>query len=99
MQKKKRNINDIIWCRRVPTGLEDVSKYPNLFAELLARGWTEPDLEKLAGQNLLRVLRGAEKVRDDMMSVKPYDEWVPQSDVPTDAAPCSTGDAFRSLPE
>jgi len=84
---------------RTPTGLENVSKYPNLFAELLARGWTEPDLEKLAGQNLLRVLRGAEKVRDDMINVKPYDEWVPLSDVPTEAAPCSTGDAFRSLPE
>ena len=47
---------------RVPVGLEDVSKYPNVFAELLSRGWTESNLEKLAGGNLLRVLRGAEKV-------------------------------------
>lgn len=47
---------------RTPQGLEDVSKYPNLFAELLARGWAETDLEKLAGLNLLRALRGAEAV-------------------------------------
>jgi membrane dipeptidase len=44
----------------VPQGLEDVSKFPELFAELIRRGWTDGDLKKLAGQNLLRVLRGAE---------------------------------------
>lgn len=47
---------------RVPEGLEDVSKYPDLFAVLLSRGWTETDLEKVAGLNLLRVFRGAEAV-------------------------------------
>jgi membrane dipeptidase len=44
----------------VTAGLEDVSTYPALFAELLARGWTEPDCAALAGGNLLRALRGAE---------------------------------------
>ena len=44
----------------VNVGLEDVSAYPALFAELLARGWTEPDCAALAGGNLLRVLRAAE---------------------------------------
>jgi membrane dipeptidase len=44
----------------VPQGLEDVSKFPELFAELIRRGWSDSDLKKLAGQNLLRVLRGAE---------------------------------------
>ena len=44
----------------VTVGLEDVSAYPALFAELLARGWTEPDCAALAGGNLLRALRGAE---------------------------------------
>ena len=44
----------------VPVGLEDVSKFPDLFAELIRRGWTDADLKKLAGQNLLRVLRQAE---------------------------------------
>ena len=44
----------------VTVGLEDVSTYPALFAELLTRGWTEPDCAALAGGNLLRVLRQAE---------------------------------------
>jgi membrane dipeptidase len=44
----------------VTVGLEDVSTYPALFAELLARGWTESDCAALAGGNLLRVLRAAE---------------------------------------
>jgi membrane dipeptidase len=44
----------------VTVGLEDVSTYPVLFAELLRRGWTEPDCAALAGGNLLRTLRAAE---------------------------------------
>ncbi len=44
----------------VTLGLEDVSTYPALFAELLRRGWTEPDCAALAGGNLLRALRAAE---------------------------------------
>lgn len=43
-----------------PAGLADVSRYPALFAELLARGWTESDCAALAGGNILRVLRDAE---------------------------------------
>jgi len=43
-------------------GLEDVSTFPTLFAELARRGWTEADLRKLAGGNVLRVLREAERV-------------------------------------
>jgi membrane dipeptidase len=45
-----------------PVGLDDVSKYPYLFAELVRRGWSDSDLTKLAGQNALRVLREAEQV-------------------------------------
>ena len=44
----------------VPEGLEDVSKFPQLFAELIRRGWSDSDLKKLAGQNVLRALRAAE---------------------------------------
>jgi membrane dipeptidase len=44
----------------VTVGLEDVSTYPALFAELLDRGWTEADCAALAGGNLLRALRAAE---------------------------------------
>jgi len=43
-------------------GLEDVSKYPALFAELARRGWTDADLAKLSNGNVLRVLAEAEKV-------------------------------------
>jgi membrane dipeptidase len=44
----------------VPEGLEDVSTFPRLFAELIRRGWSDRDLKKLAGQNLLRALRATE---------------------------------------
>jgi membrane dipeptidase len=44
----------------VTAGLADVSRYPALFAELLHRGWSEPDCAALAGGNLLRALREAE---------------------------------------
>jgi membrane dipeptidase len=43
-------------------GLEDVSTYPALFAELAHRGWSDDDLKKLAGENVLRVLSKAEQV-------------------------------------
>ena len=43
-----------------PVGLEDVSRFPYLFAELIHRGWSDEDLRKLAGRNLLRVFRQAE---------------------------------------
>jgi membrane dipeptidase len=45
-----------------PEGLSDVSMYPNLFAELIARGWSDHDLTLLAGENVLRALEQAEKV-------------------------------------
>lgn len=44
-----------------PVGLEDVSTYPALFAELIRRGWTDADLVKLAGANLVRAFAGAEQ--------------------------------------
>jgi membrane dipeptidase len=44
----------------LPVGLEDVSTYPALFAALLDRGWNEQDCAKLAGGNVLRVLREAD---------------------------------------
>src|SRR6266550_1281770 len=46
----------------VPVGLEDVSKFPDLVAELLRRGWSEVDVRKVVGLNALRVLREAERV-------------------------------------
>jgi membrane dipeptidase len=46
---------------QMPEGLSDVSGYPALFAELLSRGWTEPELALLSSGNIIRVLRDAEK--------------------------------------
>jgi membrane dipeptidase len=46
----------------VPQGLENVSKFPDLIAELLRRGWPEAAVKKVVGQNALRVLREAERV-------------------------------------
>lgn len=46
----------------LPAGLEDVSKYPNLIAELLRRGWSEEQLAKLLAGNVQRVWRAAERV-------------------------------------
>ncbi len=46
----------------MPDGLEDVSTYPALFAELAERGYTDDDLAKVAGRNVLRLMREAERV-------------------------------------
>jgi membrane dipeptidase len=46
----------------VPEGLEDVSKYPALTAELLRRGYKDDEIKKILGLNILRVMRAAEKV-------------------------------------
>ena len=58
--------SDFDGMRTVPLGLEDVSKFPDLLAELLRRGWSETDVQKVAGLNLLRVLRAAERVAREL---------------------------------
>jgi membrane dipeptidase len=52
-------------------GLEDVSTFPALFAELARRGWTEADLRKLAGENALRALARAEQVAARLRRERP----------------------------
>jgi len=47
---------------QVVVGLEDVSKYPDLTAELIKRGYTDEDLKKILGLNVLRVMKQAEAV-------------------------------------
>ncbi len=54
-----------------PEGLSDVSMYPNLFAELVRRGWTDEELRKLAGENLLRAFAEAEKVAKRLQQERP----------------------------
>ena len=53
-----------------PDGLSDVSGYPNLIAELLARGWSKPDLAKLTWQNAVRVLGAAEDVARGLQATR-----------------------------
>lgn len=54
-----------------PVGLEDVSKYPDLFVELLKRGYSDEDIRKIAGENVLRVMREAEKVAARLQKERP----------------------------
>lgn len=63
----------------LPVGLEDVSTYPDLFAELIRRGYTEDELKKIAGLNMLRVLKEAEQV-----SAMLREEWEPSEVLITD---------------
>ena len=58
--------SDFDGITEVVQGLEDVSTFPALFAELARRGWTDTDLRKLAGENLLRVFAQAEAVSKRM---------------------------------
>ena len=55
----------------VTIGLEDVSCYPALFAELLNRGWAEADCKALAGGNILRVMRAAESHAVTASGIRP----------------------------
>lgn len=52
-------------------GLDGVEDYPSLFAELIRRGWSDANLAKLAGGNVLRALRGAEATARGMKDVPP----------------------------
>ncbi len=54
--------SDFDGIRSTPSGLGDVSTFPDLLAELLRRGYSREDLEKIAGGNVLRVLRDVERV-------------------------------------
>jgi membrane dipeptidase len=53
---------DFDGTKSTPVGLHDVSDYPNLIAELMARGWSGADLSRLTWLNALRVLRDVEDV-------------------------------------
>ena len=60
-----------------PPGLASVDGYPLLFAELIRRGWSDADLARLAGGNLLRVLRRAEATAVTMKDVAPAMDRLP----------------------
>jgi membrane dipeptidase len=54
-----------------PVGLEGVDKYPALLEELMRRGWTDADIAKIAGENVLRVMAAAEKVAVKLRATRP----------------------------
>ncbi|HRP63829.1 MAG TPA: dipeptidase [Phycisphaerales bacterium] len=55
----------------LPIGLEDVSTYPALFVELLKRGYSDEDVAKIAGLNMLRVMREVERVAAELQATTP----------------------------
>jgi membrane dipeptidase len=57
-----------------PVGLEGVDKYPDLLVELMRRGWTDEEIAKLAGENILRALATAESVSAKLRSSRKASE-------------------------
>ncbi|XP_061179816.1 dipeptidase 1-like [Saccostrea echinata] len=58
----------------LPTGAEDVSKFPYVFEELIKRQWSDADLIKLAGGNILRVFREVEAVKSSLSNEDPIED-------------------------
>ena len=66
----------------LPEGVEGVDAYPRILAELMRRGWTEADIRKLAGENLLRTMRGVEAAATAQRGERPN-----LAQLPNDGAP------------
>lgn len=83
---------------KTPKGLEDVSKYPDLFDKLAEPGhgyepWTREELKKLAGLNLIRVFKDVEIIRDSLKNEQVIDDPIPYNDIKTenpDVGTCRT---------
>jgi len=66
----------------LPVGLEGVDDYPRLLAALMAKGWTEADIRKLAGENVLRVMRAVEATAASKRSERPNLAQLPAAGAP-----------------
>jgi membrane dipeptidase len=66
----------------LPVGLENVDTYPALLAELMRRGWSDADVAKVAGNNVLRVMERAEAVAASMRGELPATATVAALDGP-----------------
>lgn len=64
----------------LPEGLESVATYPALIEEMLRRGWSDADVTKLAGANVLRVMEAAEKTAAAMKTERPATATLPAPD-------------------
>ncbi|KAJ7594692.1 membrane dipeptidase-domain-containing protein [Mycena floridula] len=76
--------SDFDGINSTPVGLEDVSKYPNLIAELYRRGWNKHELIGLTGGNLLRVFSAAEAVAKELQkanTLPAYDIYSKRTDL------------------
>lgn len=74
----------------MPVGLEDVSKFPDLFTALIAKGWTRDELGQLAGGNFLRVFEKVEQQRVELALKLPADKVIPLEDLAKFEADVST---------
>ncbi len=63
--------SDFDGAQTMPKGLEDVSRYPALFEELAGRGYGDENLTKIAGRNVLRVMREVERVTARLRTERP----------------------------
>jgi membrane dipeptidase len=73
-----------------PDGLDSVATYPNLFAELVRRGYTDGQLKGIAGGNVLRVMRKAEAVAARLQTENPpSDARIEEVDKPVAAQPAT----------
>jgi membrane dipeptidase len=62
--------SDFDGTESMPEGLEDVSCYPNLFAELLRRGYSDEEIAKVSRENVLRVMGEAERVAERLQATR-----------------------------
>ncbi|KAF9467327.1 membrane dipeptidase-domain-containing protein [Collybia nuda] len=77
--------SDFDGIEEAPVGLEDVSKYPALIAELYTRGWSKYELAGLTGGNLLRVFEKVEKVAKELQDAGTspvFDLYKERTDIP-----------------
>jgi membrane dipeptidase len=70
-----------------PRGLEGVDRYPPLLIELMRRGWTDGDVAKVAGENVLRVMSEAERVAATLRAARPPSEVLFESKPESKARP------------
>jgi membrane dipeptidase len=79
---------DLDGITTTPEGLDSVAAYPWVFAELIRRGYTDEQLEGLAGLNVLRVMRKAEAVAARLQKEQPAsDARIEEVDKPATSAP------------
>jgi membrane dipeptidase len=66
----------------LPEGVDGVDAYPRILAALMARGWSEADIRKLAGENVLRVMRAVEAVAERKEGERPSLAKLPEAGAP-----------------